>query len=277
MTEFLAALSEHHCPRVQRNLDELRALKRRELTGKDSGPLPSFNAWDRDYYATQHLRSASLQSSTRPIAPFYSVGTVFAGLSKLFERLYGLRFRAAQTQHGEVWAPDVHRIEVVNEDNEAVGTVYADLYAREEKPPSAAHYTVRCSRRTDADDLHGDFQFGALPDGTRLSERDYAEEARPLEAESFPVRGKEGKYQLPTVVLLCDFVRPSSETGPSLLNWAEVETLFHEMGHALHCESSVLSTCCSADIVSQRCLDGRSTTTSQARDARPTSSSCPRF
>jgi len=42
-----------------------------------------------------------------------------------------------------------------------------------------------------------------------------------------------GKYQRPTVALLCNFP-PPSEGKPSLLTHGDVETLFHEFGHALH-------------------------------------------
>jgi thimet oligopeptidase len=43
----------------------------------------------------------------------------------------------------------------------------------------------------------------------------------------------DGKYQRPTVALLCNFP-PPSEGKPSLLTHSDVETLFHEFGHALH-------------------------------------------
>jgi len=43
----------------------------------------------------------------------------------------------------------------------------------------------------------------------------------------------DGKYQRPTVALLCNFPPPAADK-PSLLNHSEVETLFHEFGHALH-------------------------------------------
>ncbi len=42
-----------------------------------------------------------------------------------------------------------------------------------------------------------------------------------------------GKYQRPTVALLCNFP-PPSPGKPSLLSHSDVETLFHEFGHALH-------------------------------------------
>lgn len=42
-----------------------------------------------------------------------------------------------------------------------------------------------------------------------------------------------GKYQRPTVTLLCNFP-PPAEGKPSLLSHSDVEVLFHEFGHVLH-------------------------------------------
>ena len=43
----------------------------------------------------------------------------------------------------------------------------------------------------------------------------------------------DGKYQRPIVALLCNFSPPTADK-PSLMTHQEVETLFHEFGHALH-------------------------------------------
>jgi oligopeptidase A len=43
----------------------------------------------------------------------------------------------------------------------------------------------------------------------------------------------DGKYQRPTVALVCNFPPPTGDK-PSLLSHSDVETLFHEFGHALH-------------------------------------------
>jgi len=43
----------------------------------------------------------------------------------------------------------------------------------------------------------------------------------------------DGKYQRPTVTLLCNFP-PATADKPSLLSHSEVEILFHEFGHVLH-------------------------------------------
>jgi Zn-dependent oligopeptidase len=43
----------------------------------------------------------------------------------------------------------------------------------------------------------------------------------------------DGKYQRPVAALLCNFPPPSADK-PSLMTHSDVETLFHEFGHALH-------------------------------------------
>jgi thimet oligopeptidase len=42
-----------------------------------------------------------------------------------------------------------------------------------------------------------------------------------------------GKYQRPTVALICNFPAPTKDE-PALLSHMDVETLFHEFGHAMH-------------------------------------------
>ncbi|HVV72229.1 MAG TPA: M3 family metallopeptidase, partial [Verrucomicrobiae bacterium] len=55
-------------------------------------------------------------------------------------------------------------------------------------------------------------------------------------AEFGLIEGKrldDGRYQRPTVALICNFPSPGKDT-PSLLSHSDVETLFHEFGHAMH-------------------------------------------
>jgi intermediate peptidase len=169
-------------------------------------------------------------------------------LSRLFKHLYGITLRPADSLPGEVWHPDVRKLEVVDEDSGIIGWIYADIYARRGKASGAAHYTVRCSRRTDDDDEYSDYVPEEHMHQSILHSLEFDKAHRQR------VRGQEGTYQLPVVVLLCEFMRPTIGRGPPSLEWYEVQTLFHEMGHAMHCKSTtpfpftpVLISLCSDD------------------------------
>lgn len=203
---FLTSLAKSNLPHAQRELDILMGLKRQHKTNE-------FAPWDRDYYAARFLQSKrSRIKSPDFLSNYFSLGTVMQGLSRLFSHLYGVRFVPRPTQIGEIWHPDVRRIDVECEDEGLIGVMYCDLFQRDGKNPNPAHFTVRCSRR--------------MEDGD--------EEAAPQNIGTTCVRGADGKmYQLPTIALVCDFAS-QYEDRPTLLSHHEVETLFHEMGHAIH-------------------------------------------
>lgn len=224
VSSFLRLMANAQRPAAQKMIAEFGALKHK-LEGTSH-----MDIWDRDFYAEAYLQLHQ-PSHLTPLSPYLSLGSVFTGLSRLFYLLYGIHFRAAETQPGEVWHPDVLKLEVVDETEDSViGTIYCDLYSREGKPPSAAHYTVRCSRRIDLDDTHLDLELGASPDLPSVTDTDHL-----LGFEGAASRGRPGRFQLPVVVLMTDFALPSmGHGGASLLRWHDVETLFHEMGHAIH-------------------------------------------
>jgi intermediate peptidase len=214
VNEFLHSLASHHRPLVEAELGMLAKLKH---TDQALDKTPEIFAWDRDYYIAQYASQRSSPISS--VNSFFSVGTVIQGLSRLFHHIYGMSFCAEEIRLGEAWDPSVRKLAVIDESEGVVGWIYMDLFAREGKPGGAAHFTVRCSRK--------------MRD-SEVAERE-AEGLPPLAVDGMRLRGRKGLYQLPVVVLMCDFSAPESGT-PTLLNWHEVETLFHEMGHAMHCK-----------------------------------------
>lgn len=229
---FLSSLADHHRPAALADIYTLQRLKATSMIGHEFSPhigtahLPPLHAWDRDYYSERYLKSIAPTTSLPAISPYFSTGTVMLGLSRLFSTLYGISFRPAPVTPGEVYHPTVRRLDVIDEQEGLIGVIYCDFFSRDGKPPSAAHYTVRCSRRVDDDDLAGD----------GLREGWDAAYGPGLEVEGETMKGREGRWQLPIVVLTTDFgmVEPDK---PALLGWNDVETLFHEMGHAIHCKS----------------------------------------
>ncbi|KAI5474590.1 hypothetical protein MNV49_002765 [Pseudohyphozyma bogoriensis] len=230
VSTFLSALNKHNKPKAEASLRQLSAIKRQHVGG--SGRI---EAWDRDFYADV----AGENTSPLPdISAFFSVGTCFQGLSRLFTALYGIRFEVEDVKPGEVWHPAVKKLKVVDEDEGVIGTIYCDLFMRAGKGPGAAHYTVRCSRRMDDDDAEGDFKATggkAIVEGVEVDRRDL----EGLEVEGVRYGGREGVHQSPIIALVCGFGSGGAETSesvklPAFLQWHEVETLFHEMGHAIH-------------------------------------------
>lgn len=94
----------------------LRTLSMRKEAHLGTPPFPTIQAWDRDYFS----------------------------------------LRLSEVSSGEVWHTDVRKLEVVDEKLGILGWIYADVFTRVGKPGGAAHYTVRCSRRTDDNDVQGD-------------------------------------------------------------------------------------------------------------------------
>ncbi|KAJ7170062.1 mitochondrial intermediate peptidase [Mycena filopes] len=218
VVHFLDALMDHTRPAAR---SALRALSIRKQTHLNTAPFPVIQAWDRDFYCPP-------EPPAPPVAlPRLTPGTVFMGLSRLFRHLYGISLQPAGVTSGEVWHPDVRKLEVVDEEKGVIGWIYADLFARRGKASGAAHYTVRCSRRTDDDDESGDHIDSETEQLVSLSR-----EFEAVKRHKLP--GERGVYQLPLVVLLCEFARPTVGKGPTELQWHEVMTLFHEMGHAMH-------------------------------------------
>ncbi|KNZ60285.1 hypothetical protein VP01_157g4 [Puccinia sorghi] len=233
---FLDGLSAQNKPLA---LQELASL----ITNLPSHPHQTIiHPWDREYYlhlsATTKSKRRTVSSSNN-LSSYFSVGSCLEGLSRLFSTLYGISFQV-ETPEGpdEVWDSSVVKLGVIDEEEGRLGTIYCDLFQREGKPAGAAHYTIRCSRRTDLDQdmLDLDF-FHQQPLDHPIIDHIFPDPAlsEPLHTPVTTIPGKPGTYQRPIVVFSCSFDPPDPVTRqPSLLAWSDVETLFHEMGHAIH-------------------------------------------
>ena len=222
---FLEALAAEIAPALRDEVSAMLTVKKKQGVG---GGEPSIAAWDRDYY--RRLLDQQTQHYYTPLnstSDFFSLGSVMQGLSKLFDRLYGVRLVPREPLHGETWSPDVRRLDVMDDNDDCVTIIYCDLFARFGKSPNPAHFTVRCSRLIPAAEI-----AEHRADSPSAAEADTLSVANDGMATSSPLPDGSA-YQLPTVVLICDFPAPST-TGPPLLPFSSVTTLFHEMGHALH-------------------------------------------
>lgn len=224
VNSFLTALSADNAPNIKQEMDEMLSL-----AGKDASsqrPFLSIDAWDKEYYS-RCLASHVMSKSRRPdfISAYFSLGTVMQGLSRLFSRLYGVRFVPHETSPGETWSPDVRRLDIIDELEGHIAVVYCDFFGRAGKNTNPAHFTVRCSRHITPLDLAEASQD--IPDmDPALAANDG------MATAVSPTTGI--LHQLPTIALICDFATPGDSRTPTLLSFRDVQTLFHEMGHAIH-------------------------------------------
>ncbi|KAH9456512.1 hypothetical protein Pst134EB_012709 [Puccinia striiformis f. sp. tritici] len=220
---------------------ETRPIALNELKLLQNSSQDNLNPWDRDYYAHSFTSNRTRdQLMTTNLSSYFSVGSCIQGLSQLFSRIYGISFVVESPDNPqELWHESIVKLGVMDEDEGRIGTIYCDLFDRTSKTTGAAHYTVRCSRRTDLDEDHKDFEFAesGLNNDTPIVDHIFPDLANsePLKVPVTNRNGKPGTYQRPVVVFSCTFDPPDPITRqPSLLAWSDVETLFHEMGHAIH-------------------------------------------
>ncbi|KAH8910939.1 zincin [Coniochaeta sp. PMI_546] len=226
--QFLQALARNNTPVVQKEVTDLLAAKQRHV-GSTSVTL---DPWDKDYYCEMvHRSSRSKVKQDDFLSAYFSLGTVMQGLSRIFTRLYGIRLVPRECEHGEAWHPDVRRLDVVSDTEGHVAVLYCDLFYRGDKSPNPAHFTIRCSREIAEDEVE---QAASL--STQHSDAPVFENPEEAANDGMALSKLNGTLkQLPTIALVCDFPESAGYGDrPVLLSYFQMETLFHEMGHAIH-------------------------------------------
>ncbi|KAI5956725.1 OCT1 [Candida jiufengensis] len=190
--------------------EELKALNGvkddRKIDSTSDEIINNLKPWDRDYLLnkiqSQKQQDSELQTK---ISEYFSVGTVIAGLNQLFEKLYNVNLVPEATLRGEVWDNEtVRKLKVIDQEkNEILGYLYLDFWSHKVLP---SHFTIVCSRRLN--------------------------EWENIEEYNSKVQ-LDKNYQLPVISLVCNFNQPL-QNKPTLLSLDQVDTIFHEMGHAMH-------------------------------------------
>lgn len=215
--EFIESLMDYTRPKTAEELRFIFDLKCKNLDLRSSdiseeAILSTVRPWDREFYNSVHsIQQRRPSSDDQQISSYFTLGNVLQGLSDLFQKIYGIRLEPVVAETGETWSPEVRRLNVVSDREGVLGVIYCDLFERPGKTSNPSHFTVCCSRQIYPNETDlTTIQTGLNNDGTQ--------------------------FQLPVICLVCNFSTSTDSFGKSicLLQLTEIETLFHEMGHAMH-------------------------------------------
>lgn len=216
--DFIGTLVTYMRPKTIKELKFIYDLKSKHekkevpLNPSEDDIASMVRPWDRDFYSSMYsIQQRRVACDDEQISSYFTLGNVMQGLSDLFESIYGIKLEPVVAKTGETFSPEVRRLNVVCEKEGVIGVVYCDLFERAGKTSNPSHFTVCCSRQI-------------YPHETDFSEIQIG------------VNSEGVKFQLPVISLVCNFSPSADVEGKPicLLQLGEVETLFHEMGHAMH-------------------------------------------
>ncbi|KAK1123068.1 hypothetical protein K0M31_008705 [Melipona bicolor] len=138
--EFLNILNDNLKLKAMQDFNEMQKMKDAESPVKQK-IMPSDTA-----YFTAKAKRNWLNMSISEFAPYFSLGACMDGINILIQALYGIRLEYVQVLSGEVWANNVHKIAVIDENEKILGYIYCDFFEREGKPNQDCHFTIRGGR-----------------------------------------------------------------------------------------------------------------------------------
>jgi len=119
---------------LERLVGAARDAARREYAALGAFAGHALEPWDVAYWS-EELRLKEFSVSDEELRPYFPLPRVLEGLFSLVQRLYGVRFEAADA--GPLWHPTAAFFRVVNADGRTIGGLCTDLYARPEKRSGA--------------------------------------------------------------------------------------------------------------------------------------------
>jgi thimet oligopeptidase len=193
--------------RVQEFYDELRPVVRRkaerefrEFTEAKRAHTGDRNAslqpWDWLFYE-RRLKQEKYAVDAKRVQQYFPLDRVFAGVFEVTRRLFGIEYRDVTETAASRGLPLWHPdVRLYDVIDQESGERIGSFYVDLFPRPNKYSHAA---------------QFGLMP----------------------RKRWSDGTVQTPLVALVCNFTKPTADR-PALLTHDEVETFFHEFGHALH-------------------------------------------
>jgi len=120
----------------------------RQAYAESLGFVGELEAWDYSYYG-EKLKQNRYQISDEDLKPYFSDTCVISGLFDIVAKLYGVRISEVETDVDR-WDDAVGFYQIADQQGEAIGFFFLDLYARENKRGGA--WMDECVNRYHIDD-----------------------------------------------------------------------------------------------------------------------------
>ena len=170
-----------------------KELEELENFAREKGQKGKLAQWDLPYFS-EALREKNFGFTEEELRPYFPLEHILEGLFALAKNIFGLTIRPADGK-APVWHPDVRYFSVQDDKKDPIAFFYLDPYSRPAEKRGGAWM----------DDCIG--------------RRKYK-------------KNQKEKLDLPVAYLVCN-ATPPLDKEPALMNFREVETLFHEFGHGL--------------------------------------------
>jgi oligopeptidase A len=187
---------------VEKLLEELRVasfdaateeLQELRAFAKTKGFQEQLMHWDVGFWS-ERQREEKFAFNDEELRPYFPLAQVLDGLFDLAHRIFGVTVQAADGQ-APIWQEDIRYFQIADASNKPIAYFYLDPYSRPAEKRGGAWMDVCINRGK------------TTKDGVTAT-------------------------RLPVAYLVCNQTPPVGDK-PSLMNFREVETLFHEFGHGL--------------------------------------------
>lgn len=141
VARLLDGVRAQAAPKTAERMKKIRAIYAK-VGGKPSEPISDADS----YYLESLLGKDQRGPDPKVVSEYFEASGVKRGILDITTRLFGVTYRPLPG--APKWHPEVEAIEVIDKDRTILGTIYLDLYSREnkQKGTSAVCYTLRPGR-----------------------------------------------------------------------------------------------------------------------------------
>ncbi|NDK09051.1 hypothetical protein EOM39_07485, partial [Candidatus Gracilibacteria bacterium] len=195
-----------------------KAIKEIE-TLKKYFKLIDIHPYDLAYYSRIY-KEKKYKFEEKELKKYFEFDKVLKGLFEITNRLYGLEMKEIKI---DSYSPDIKVYEVYKDDK-LLSYFIGDYFFNENKRSGAWCDNLRPKQ--------GIRDKGQGKSSVIASETKQSREQLDRHELSLHSNSRDDKVLLPIVINVCAFAK--QESGKIFLNHIDVETMFHEFGHALH-------------------------------------------